>query len=417
MTNQPRNMIRRPPPCGGPLSTREFVAMIAFCLALNALAIDTMLPALDEISAHYAVPDGNEQQWIIFAYILGFGVPQLFAGPLSDRFGRKIILRISFMFYIICGFACMFAPSFLGLLALRTFQGVSAAGIRVTAAAIVRDLYAGRGMAKIMSLVMTVFMIVPIIAPGVGQIILLISDWRWTFGILGIGGLIIWLWIELRLPETLEPENKRMLRPAIIANGYWRVITTPVTIGYMLSSGVLFGALFAFIGSSEQIFSDVFDQEAYFALWFAGIAGALTIVNFINARIVERFGMRRISHIALISFIALSSLNMACTHFFGPNILLFFPIFALTFGCFGMVGANFSALAMEPLGKLAGTGSAAYGFATSTLSSLIGLVVAGQYNGSLTPVLMGYIILGIGALSLVLITEKGRLFRNSSEHS
>lgn len=412
MATQPRQIIKRPPPWGGPLSSREFVAMIAFCLALNALAIDTMLPALDEISAHYAMPDGNQQQWIVFAYVLGFGVPQLFAGPLSDRFGRKIILRISFIFYIICGVACMFAPSFVGLLALRTLQGISAAGIRVTAAAIVRDLYAGRGMARIMSLVLTVFMIVPIIAPGIGQIVLLFADWRWTFGILSIAGLIVWCWTELRLPETLEPANKRALKPSVIANGYRQILSHPLTMGYMLASGILFGALFAFIGASEQIFSDIFDQETYFALWFAGIAGTLTIVNFINARIVERYGMRRISHIALIAFIGLSTLNIICVYMFGPMLSLFFPIFALTFGCFGMVGANFSALAMEPLGKLAGTGSAAYGFATSTVSSLIGLMVAGQYDGTLIPVLTGYVILGLAALTVVLITEKGRLFHN-----
>jgi len=411
----PRDMIKRPPPWGGPLSTRELVAMIAFCLALNALAIDTMLPALDEIAAHYAVPDGNQQQWIIFAYVLGFGVPQLFAGPLSDRFGRKITLRVSFISYIICGFACMFAPSFEGLLALRTLQGISAAGIRVTAASIVRDLYAGRGMARIMSLVLTIFMIVPIIAPGIGQIILLFADWRWTFGILGVAGFIVWIWTELRLPETLEPENQRALKPHVVAGGYWQVITTPVTIGYMLASGIIFGALFAFIGASEQIFSDIFDQEAYFALWFAGIAGALTVANFTNARIVEKFGMRRISHIALIAFISLSTINVISMQMFGPKLMIFFPLFALTFGCFGMVGANFSALAMEPLGKLAGTGSAAYGFATSTLSSLIGLMVAGQYNGTLTPVLAGYVILGAASLTVVLITEKGRLFRDSRD--
>jgi DHA1 family bicyclomycin/chloramphenicol resistance-like MFS transporter len=415
MDRKPRDMIKRPPPWGGPLSSRELVAMIAFCLALNALAIDTMLPALDEIAAHYDVPAGNQQQWIIFSYILGFGVPQLFAGPLSDRFGRKIILRVSFIFYIICGFACMFAPSFVGLLVLRSLQGISAAGIRVTAASIVRDLYAGRGMARIMSLVLTIFMIVPIAAPGLGQIILLITDWRWTFGVLGVAGLIVWGWIELRLPETLKPEDQRALKPHVIASGYKQVITTPVTLGYMLASGVLFGALFAFIGASEQIFSEVFDQEAYFALWFAGIAATLTIVNFVNSRIVETYGMRRISHIALIAFIILSLLNVICAHIFGPKLILFFPIFALTFGCFGMVGANFSALAMEPLGKLAGTGSAAYGFATSTVSSFIGLLVAGQYNGTVIPVLAGYVILGAASLSVVLITEKGRLFRDGTK--
>ena len=396
------------------IGTREFVAIMASCLAMNALAIDTMLPALDDIATFYNVPNGNQQQWIVFSYVLGFGVPQLFAGPLSDRFGRKIILRLCFIFYTILGFACMFMPSFETLIIARVLHGVSAAGIRVAATSIIRDLYAGRSMARIMSLVLTVFMIVPIIAPGIGQLVLNIADWRWTFGILGLCGLIVLIWTEIRLPETLAAEDRRPLKPSVIFASYRKVLTTRVAVGHMLASGILFGALFTFLGASEQIFSEVFDQEKYFALWFAAIAGALTIANFTNARIVERFGMRRISHTALIFFISLSLVNLILNHIYGPHLIIFFPLFALTFGCFGMVGANFSALAMEPLGKLAGTGSAAYGFATSTLASLIGLAVAARYNGTLTPILIGYAALGSASLLIAVITEKGHLFRDGS---
>lgn len=413
MTHTPESHIGMPR-YGGPLSGHEFVAMIAFCLAMNALAIDTMLPALDEIAEHYFVASGNQQQWVIFAYILGFGVPQLFAGPISDRFGRKIVLRISFFFYVIFGFACMFMPSFETLLAARLCHGISAAGIRVTATSIVRDLYAGRNMARTMSLIMTVFMVVPILAPGIGQVILTVTDWRWTFGVLGVLGALLWCWIELRLPETLASNNRRPLRLAVIAAGYKQILTTPVTIGYMLASGILFGSLFAFIGASEQIFSEVFDQEKYFALWFAGIAIMLSIANFTNARVVQRYGMRRISHSALILFTSLSLINYLLTLHYGPHLIIFFPLFAICFGCFGMVGANFSALAMEPLGKLAGTGAAAYGFATTTVASLFGWSISSQYDGTVTPILLGYTVLGAAALLTVLITEKGRLFKDGS---
>ena len=401
-------------PWGGPLGKRELVVMLACCFGLNALAIDTMLPALDDIAAHYNLAHANQQQWVVFSYILGFGVPQLFAGPLSDRIGRKIILRVSFIFYVLFGFACMFTPTFEALLAARLLQGVSAAGIRVTATSIVRDLFEGRAMARTMSLILTIFMVIPIIGPSVGQLVLWVTDWRWTFGILGLFGFFIWVWLELRLPETLAPDARRSLRPQIIASGYWTIITTPVTIGYILASGIMFGALFSFIGSSEQIFSDVFDQEAFFALWFAAIAGALTIANFTNSRIVERFGMRRISHAALCLFIITSALNMGLCHIYGARLIFFFPLFSISFGCFGMIGANFSALAMEPLGKLAGTGAAAYGFSTSTLSSLIGLFLAARFDGTLGPLLFGNILIGLCALILVLITEKGRLFRDGS---
>lgn len=413
-TSNPPHKLTQKSRLGPPLGAREFVAMMALCFALNALAIDTMLPALDDIAAHYQVKNDNHQQWIVFSYLLGFGVPQLFAGPLSDRFGRKMVLRVSFFFYILCGFACMMTPTFEALLAVRLCQGVSAAGIRVAANSIVRDLYAGRPMARIMSLIMTVFMIVPIIAPGVGQLILNFAHWSWTFGILAIFGILAWLWIELRLPETLEPKDRRPLRPKIVAQGYKQVLTNRVTLGYMLASGILFGALFAFIGASEQIFSDIFDQDANFAIWFAGIAGSLAVASFFNARMVERLGMRRISHIALIMFIIFSLINLGLSYIYGPMMRVFFPLFALTFACFGMVGANFSALAMEALGKLAGTASAAYGFATSTLSCVIGLVVAGRYDGTLIPVLFGYMMIGVASLLVVLLTEKGRLFRDGT---
>ncbi|MEP6342215.1 MAG: multidrug effflux MFS transporter [Maricaulaceae bacterium] len=396
------------------ISPAEFVAIIALCISLNAVAIDTMLPALDDIAEHYALTESNHQQWVVFSYVLGFGIPQLFAGPLSDRFGRKKILRVSFFFYIICGFACMFMPSFSALLIMRSLQGVSAAGVRVAAVSVVRDVYAGRGMARIMSLVLTVFMIVPIIAPGIGELVLMVTNWRWTFGILGILGLVTWGWVELRLPETLDPASRRPLKPSVIADGYMQVIKSPITLGYMLSSGVLFGALFAFIGAAEQIFSDVFDQEKYFALWFGGVASALAVANLTNARIVERFGMRRISHTALLVFTSLSFLNLILCLIYGPSLAIFFPLFAITFGCFGMVSANFSALAMEPLGKLAGTGSAAYGFATTTIASAIGITIASQYNGTLTPILIGYGVLGLGSIAIILMTEKGRLFRDGT---
>ena len=396
------------------MSTKEFVVLMALCISLNAIGVDTMLPALDEIAQHYRIEYSNHQQWIVFSYVLGFGIPQLFAGPLSDRFGRKKILRVSFFFYIICGFACMFMPNFASLLAMRALHGVSAAGIRVATVSVIRDLYVGRGMARIMSIIMTVFMIAPIVAPGIGELVMLVADWRWTFGILGISGLLAWAWVELRLPETLAPENRRPLKPSVIADGYWQIIKSPVTLGYMMGSGILFGALFAFIAASEQIFSDIFDQEKYFALWFSAIAASLAIANLTNARIVERLGMRRISHAALLVFTLLSFLNLALCLVYGPHLALFFPLFVVTFGCFGMVGANFSALAMEPLGKLAGSGSAAYGFATSTISALIGILIGSQYNGTLVPILIGFGLLGLATIITVLITEKGRLFRDGT---
>lgn len=388
----------------------EFVAMMAMLLALNALAIDTMLPALPEIGDFYNIANPNDQQLVVFVYILGFGIPQLFFGPLSDRFGRKGLLQVSLAGYVVTAFLCMAANSFEALLGLRFLQGVFSAGARVIAGAVIRDVTSGRMMAKIMSLVLTIFMIVPIIAPGIGTLIMTFAHWQWTFGVLGIGGIIALIWTSLRLPKTHPKENRRPLHLKSIGDAYWKVLSTRETVGYMAASGIVFGALFTFIGASEQIFDVAFGRGDKFWLWFAIIASMLAIANFTNSKIVERIGMRRISHGVMIAFITLSALNLMALYLTSGNFYVFLILFSMTFACFGMMGANFAALALEPLGAISGTANAAYGFATSTISSLIGLMIARQFNGTVAPILIGFIILGIASLLIILWTERGKLF-------
>lgn len=392
-----------------PIPLWEFVGLMAALLALNALAIDSMLPALDEIAQAYGLGGTNAQQNVIFAYILGFGTPQLVFGPISDRLGRRRLLLLCLVGYIATGFACMATHTFNMLLLTRFIQGIFAAGIRVVAVSIVRDLMAGRAMAKVMSLIMTVFMIVPIIAPMIGEGVLLVASWQWTFGILGIGGFLTLFWAYFRLPETL-PAERRSTEPAMrTVLSYRRVLKVRETFGYMLASGVIFGSLFAFIGASEQIFTQVFDKGDTFVFWFAGVAGLLACANFVNSRVVERFGMRRISHGAQIVFIALSLLNLAIAQF-NPSFWVFYILFAMTFACFGLIGSNFSAIAMEAQGDNAGTASAAYGFSTTTLAGFLGWLVARQFDGTIAPIMIGFACLGAASLTIVAVTEKGRLF-------
>ncbi|MEO1321979.1 MAG: multidrug effflux MFS transporter [Pseudomonadota bacterium] len=394
-----------------PMPRWELVIIVASLMSLNALAIDIMLPALSSISEHYSLARDNDQQLVIFAYIAGFGAPQLVFGPISDRYGRKGLLRICLIAYAIAGIGCILTTSFMTLLLMRFVQGVFASGIRVIAVSVVRDLLAGRAMASIMSLVMTVFMVVPILAPTIGAGVLLVAPWQWTFALLSIAAMLMLLWIQIRLPETLPTDQRQPLSPRQTGRAYWQVLSTRITFGYMCASGVIFGALFSFIAASEQIFTDVFGKHETFALWFAGIAAALAVSNFLNSRIVERFGMRRISHSVLIMFILLAAINVVTLYTVGEKLWLFYPLFCLTFGCFGMLGANFTALAMEPQGKIAGTASAAYGFASTTVSSFIGYLVASQFNGTIAPFMTGFIILGLASLTIILITERGRLFQ------
>ncbi len=360
--------------------------MIAGLMALNAMAIDIMLPALGDIARHTGLTVGNEdqnrQQLIIFAYVLGFGAPQLLWGPVTDRFGRRAPLFIGLAGYVFTALACIFLQDFRALLVARFMQGMFASGARTIAAATVRDLFSGREMARFMSMVMTLFMIIPIIAPALGQLVLMLMPWQGIFLFLALWGLIMLAWTWLRLPETLPRENRRPLNAAAVSAAYLSVLRTREACGYMLASGVIFAGLFAFIASSEQILRDVFRQEETFALWFAVIAVSLAIANLANARLVRHIGMRRLSHSALVTFTMVSAILTGLTLMFGDKLFIFMPAFCLAFACFGMMGSNFSALAMDSLGSVAGTASAAYGFATT--------------------------------LIIVLVTEKGRLFRNSA---
>ena len=387
--------------------------MVAALMALNAFAIDIMLPGMGVIADYYGVT-GNQQQWLLYSFMIGFSAPQLIFGPITDRFGRRTLLRICIAAYVVFAFMCMATKSFYILCLVRFLQGIFASGIRVMAVSIVRDVTAGRAMARIMSLVMTVFMIIPIIAPAIGQGVMIVAGWKWMFGVLGVAGLIILVWVHFRLPETLKQENQQELNISKALSGFWQVLTTRVTLGYMAASGVIYGALFAFIAAAEQIFEDVFHAGDRFALWFAIIAGTLAVGNFVNSRVVERYGMRRMSHGILLAFIGFSIANYIILQTAGEKLIYFLPLFALTFGCFGMLGANFSAIAMEPQGKIAGTASALYGFSTTGVAIMFGYFVSSQFNGTVSPIVLGFVVLGILSLIIVLITERGKLFETGA---
>ena len=253
-------------------------------------------------------------------------------------------------------------------------------------------------------------MIVPIIAPAIGTAVMAYSDWHWTFGILAVSGCLMLLWTFFRLPATLPVEMRHPLNFKHIVRSYKTVLTTRVAIGYMFASGIVFGALFSFIGSSEQVFSEVFHRGDMLWFWFGVIASGLGMASLVNSRIVQRIGMRRISHAVLLLFIIFSLLNLVAMKFTDQNFWIFLPLFTLGFACFGMMGANFSSLALEPLGDIAGYAAAVYGTATTTISSFIGFGIARQFNGTIYPLLIGFVAMGLVSLSIVLWTEKGKLF-------
>jgi DHA1 family bicyclomycin/chloramphenicol resistance-like MFS transporter len=392
------------------MSFAQFVALIAMMMAVNALSIDIMLPALPAIGEALGVAEPNRRQLVITAYLLGFGVAQLVYGPLADRFGRRPVLIGGLSLYVLFTLAAAFANTFDTMLAARALQGVGAASTRVLATSIVRDCYSGRRMARVMSLTFIVFLTAPILAPTIGQLIVLVAPWPWIFGALAVFAAVILLWAAVKLPETLPVQRRTPLSFAGVTGAFRTALTTRVAVGYMLASTVVFGALMGFIGSAQQVFADALDAPELFTTVFALVAGGMAVSSFLNSRIVERLGTRRVSHTALLGFIGFSAIHAAVALSGAETLVTFAVLQAATMFCFGMVGSNFGAMAMEPLGRIAGTASSVQGFVSTIGGALLGLVIGQAFDGTTVPLTLGYLGCGVGCLLIVFVTERGRLF-------
>ncbi|WP_206454441.1 multidrug effflux MFS transporter [Aurantimonas marina] len=389
----------------------ELVTMIACLMAMNAAAIDIFIPAMQEMGSALGVADANQRQLVITAYILGFGSAQIVYGTLSDRFGRRPILFFGLGVYVVASVAAIFAPDFETVLALRAIQGVGAAATRVIAVSVVRDCFNGRRMASVMSLVMMVFMAVPVIAPNIGQLIMLFGDWREIFLAIGVFGVVVAVWTALRLPETLHPENRRELTAKRILEAFRIVLTNRVAFGYTVATALIFGVLFGFLNQAEQLYTEVYGLGPTFTLVFAATAVFMALASFLNARLVEKLGMRRLSHGALISFLLLAVIHLVVAYAMGGAAPLWFfvPMLTVNFCLFGFIGTNFNALAMDPLGHVAGTASSVLGFMQTFGGGLFGALIGYVYDGTVVPILVGFTVLSIAALGSVWLAE-GRLF-------
>lgn len=390
----------------------EFVCLIALMMALNALAIDSMLPALPHIGADLNVATDNDRQWVVTAYLLGFGGAQLFYGPLADRFGRKPVLLFGVGVYVVFSLLATLAPSFDMLILARIGQGLGSACTRVLAVSIVRDRYEGRTMARVMSFSFLVFLGVPILAPSLGQLIMLVGPWRWIFAGLGLIGVALIVWATLRLPETLKPEDRLPIQFKRLTAAYKIALTDRTAVGYTLAMTAITGALFGFVNSSQQIFADVFHAEAAFPAIFALIAGGIAVASIVNARLVVKLGSRKISHTALIGFTGISAIHALVALSGHETIWTFAILQTLTMFCFGLIAGNFGAMAMETMGHIAGTAASIQGFISTIFGSLLGFAVGQQFNGTTVPMVLGFTVFGLIALAWVLFAERGRLFRS-----
>ena len=394
---------------------KQFVALIAALMAVNALAIDSMLPALPAIGHSVGIGVGNEnqQQWIVTSYLLGFGAAQIVYGPLADRFGRKPVLLAGLAIYVLFSGAAAFSTTMPVLLLARVLQGVGSAATRVLAISVVRDCYSGSQMARVMSLSFIVFLAVPILAPSIGQIIMLFGPWRLIFGALTLFGFAVAIWTAIRLPETLHPADRLPIMPSRVLQAFRLTLTDRLAVGYMLAMALVLGALFGFINSAQQIFAETLSAPRLFTATFALIAGFMALSSFLNSRIVGRLGARKVSHAALIGFIACSLLHTAVAVSGHETLVSFAILQAAVMFCFGLVVSNFGSIAMEPLGHVAGTASSVQGFVTTFGGALLGFLVGQHFDGTAVPLTLGFSVFGLMALGMVLVAERGRLFESA----
>ena len=388
----------------------EFVVLAAAMMSTQAIAIDAMLPAFPVIVRALHVANENHIQWIVTAYMVGMGCGQLFWGLMSDRFGRRPILIGGLGLYVLASLLAGLAGSFHALLAWRFVHGLAAASAVVTRS-VIRDLYSGRHMARVMSLTFMVFLTVPILAPSLGQFILWLAPWRYIFIVCGVFAAFVLAWAAWRLPETLHPEYRLSLNLSNIANAIRLVALNRSSLCYTFAMSVMFAGIMAYVGMVQQIFGEVFHRANLMPTMFALCATTMGVAAFLNSRIVERFGMRRISHTALLTYLAITGVHTLIAALGLEQLWIFVAFQSATMACFALSISNFGAMAMEPVASVAGIGASLQGFASTVTGALVGAVIGRQFNGTMLPLAAGSACCGLASLLFVLLAEKGRLFK------
>jgi MFS transporter, DHA1 family, multidrug resistance protein len=388
----------------------EFVILAAATMSTQAIAIDAILPAFPVIVQALQVDNPNHGQWLVTAYMTGLGCGQLFWGLMSDRFGRRRILIGGLSLYVIAALICSLAGSFQTLLAWRFVHGLAAACVTVTRS-VIRDLYSGRDMARVMSLTFVVFLMVPMLAPSLGQAILALAPWRFIFVVFAAFAAVVATWGFLRLPETLHPEYRLTLDFKSISSAARLVLGTRSSMFYTLAMTVMFGSLMAYVAMVQQIFADVFHRANWMPSMFALCAIFMGLAAFLNSRIVQRLGMRLISHTALLAFIAVTGLHTLIAVLGLETMWTFVAFQAATMASFSLSVSNFGAMAMEPMGAVAGIAASVQGFISTFAGALLGAFIGRMYNGSTVPLATGAVVCGLVSLGFVLFAEHGHLFK------
>ena len=401
------------------LALGEFVPLMAIMISLVALSIDAMLPALPHIGQSLGVQVANDQQLVISALFIGFGAAQIVYGPLSDSIGRKTAIHSAYVIFVIGCLLSVFATSFEVMLLGRVLQGVGAGGPRIVCVALVRDQYEGREMARIMSFVMGVFILVPALAPALGQGIIMLWHWRAIFVAFLVLAFVAWVWFTVRQPETLPEQRRVRFSLYVIWSGIKQTCGNRISLGYILVSGLVFGALVGYLLSAQQMFSVIYGIVDLFPAYFAVLALALGLMSVVNGQLVMKLGMRLLSSYAARVLAILSTTFFIYAFNVGgmPDLWLNMAFFISAFMCFGMLFGNVNALAMEPLGRIAGIGAAVIGSLSTLISVPLGTVIGQLFDGTVLPLVGGFALLGAMASIIIYWTERGRDDEPASENS
>lgn len=386
---------------------KEFVVLMASLMSIVAISIDAMLPALGIMGPDLNVTHPNQAQLIISLIFLGLMTGQLISGSASDALGRKKVLFIGLGVYIAGSFICYLSQDIGMMLAGRFIQGLGVSAPYVCAIAIVRDKYAGRDMARVMSIIMVFFMLVPAVAPSIGQAVLHFGTWHDIF-VMYIGlAAALGLWCFFRLEETLHPEDKIKFSFKNLAHGFGVVIRTRLTVCYTIAMGICFGSLIGYLNSSQQVFQVMFGTGESFTLYFGALALVLGAASLLNSRIVRKYGMRRICYIASSCVIAASAVFLAMNLTLTIQLWMFMGYAGVLFFSFGVMFGNLNSIAMEPMGHIAGVASAVTGAMSSLLSVSLGTLIGQLYNGTLIPLTTGFLVLNLVSLALMKAAGKG----------
>ncbi len=400
-------------PPAGRLGRRELVALLSMVMALGALGIDLMLPAFTEMRLEFGLPpDSNRVAATVTAYVLGLAGGTVVFGPLSDRYGRKAALNAGFAVYAVGAVGSALAPSLELLLVTRAIWGFGAAAPRTIALSIIRDLFSGDRMARLMSFVFAIFIVVPVVAPTLGAAIIAIAPWQWVFWAAAVFVAFVAVW-TLRLGETLDPAHRLELRPADLRRAAGVVLGNRQTVGHMLALTMSFGAFVSYLATSQLIVEDVLDRASQFPLIFGGLAAAMGVAMLVNANLVERFGAVRMMRWILRGYVggAIAFLGLALATGGTPGLWPFVVALGFLVSMHALLIPNTNSRAMDPMGAVAGTASAVIGAIATGGGALFGAVIDAFYNGTVVPLAIGFVVSSIGATVFVHWAERDRRVR------